>query len=88
MKQGTHYEECWRYHHECAVDLIETLRAERDALRKDAERWQCFIRTASLGFDGAPSWNAVIRLPVFDHEDQTITTLVDRIIGAERDEEE
>lgn len=50
-----------------------------DALRVDAERWRLFIRTAGLGFDGAPSWNAVIRLPVFDAEDQTITALVDRV---------
>lgn len=49
------------------------------ALRKDAERWRLFVNTASLGFDGAPSWNAVIRLPVFDHTDQTITALVDSI---------
>lgn len=43
-----------------------------------AARWEWFVRHASLGFDGAPSWNAVVRLPVFDSDDQTITALVDR----------
>lgn len=46
-------------------------------LREDAMRWKWLVRHASLGFDGAPSWNAVIRLPVFDSADQTITSLVD-----------
>ena len=49
-----------------------------EALRKDAERWRLFTKTASLGFDGAPHWNAVMRFPVFSHDDQTITALVDR----------
>lgn len=49
-----------------------------DALRKDAERWNLFTRTASLGFDGSPHWNAVMRFPVFSHDDPTITALVDR----------
>jgi hypothetical protein len=40
-------------------------------------RWRWLVRNASLGFDGAPSWDAVIRLPVFDSADQTITALVD-----------
>jgi hypothetical protein len=43
----------------------------------DAMRWRWLVRNASLGFDGAPSWDAVIRLPVFDSADQTITALVD-----------
>lgn len=47
-------------------------------LREAAARWEWFVRHASLGFDGAPSWNAVVRLPVFDSDDQTITALVDR----------
>lgn len=51
---------------------------ELAALRADAENWRWLVRYASLGFDGAPSWNAVIRLPAFDAEDQTITALVDR----------
>ena len=59
-----------------AMSSIE--REEYFALKEDAGRWQCLVRTASLGFDGAPSWNAVIRLPVFDSSDQTITALVDR----------
>jgi hypothetical protein len=47
-------------------------------LREAAARWEWLIRHASLGFDGAPSWNAVVRLPVFDSDDQTITAIVDR----------
>ena len=53
------------------------LRQENESLRADAERWRWLVRHASLCFDGAPSWNAVIRLPVFDSADQTITALVD-----------
>ena len=48
----------------------------------DAERWRWLVKHASLGFDGAPSWNAVVRVPVFDADDQTITALVDRAMGA------
>jgi hypothetical protein len=48
----------------------------------DAMRWRWLVRHASLGFDAAPSWNAVVRLPVFDSEDQTITALVDRARAA------
>lgn len=47
-------------------------------LREAAMRWEWLVRHASLGFGGAPSWDAVIRLPVFDSDDQTITALVDR----------
>ena len=50
---------------------------EVERLAEDAARWQWLVTHASLGFDGAPSWNAVIRLPVFDSQDQTITALVD-----------
>lgn len=50
---------------------------EVEPLSDDAMRWRCLVRHASLGFDGAPSWNAVVRLPVFDSDDQTITALVD-----------
>lgn len=51
-------------------------------VRENSARWQWLTRHASLGFDGAPSWNAVVRLPVFDSEDQTITALVDRARAA------
>lgn len=51
-------------------------------VRQNAARWQWLTRHASLGFDGAPSWNAVVRLPVFDSDDQTITALVDRARAA------
>lgn len=60
-----------------AADL-DALVIQLEANKLDAMRWRWFIRHASLGFDGAPSWNAVMRLPVFDHADQTITALVDR----------
>jgi hypothetical protein len=43
----------------------------------DAMRWRWLVRHASLGFEGAPSWHAVIHLPVFDSADQTITAIVD-----------
>jgi len=65
-----------------AEDELTAAKAEVEALRADAERWQCLTRHASLGFDGAPSWNAVIRLPVFDSADQTITALVDSLRAA------
>ena len=58
--------------------VVETLRE----LGQDADRWRWLVRHASLGFDAAPSWNAVVRLPVFDSEDQTITALVDRARAA------
>ena len=51
-------------------------------MRQDAARWQWLVRHASLGFDGPPSLNAVIRLPVFDADDHTITALVDRARAA------
>jgi len=57
-------------------------KAELEELRADAERWRWLVRHASLGFDGAPSWKAVIRLPVFDSDDQTITALVDRALAS------
>jgi hypothetical protein len=55
--------------------------ALRDALKasvEDAERWTLFTKTASLVFDCSPHWNAVMRFPLFNHDDQTITALVDR----------
>lgn len=51
-------------------------------LREAAMRWEWLVRHASLGFDAAPSWSAVVRLPVFDSDDQTITALVDRARAA------
>jgi hypothetical protein len=52
------------------------------SLRAGDVRWRWLVRHASLGFDSAPSWNAVLRLPVFDSDDQTITALVDRARAA------
>lgn len=49
---------------------------------RDALRWRWLVQHASLGFDGAPSWNAVVRLPVFNSDDQTIQALVDRARAA------
>jgi hypothetical protein len=62
----------------CLREDNKKLSDKAEALRKDAERWNLFTRTASLGFDGSPRWNAVMRFPVFSHDDQTITALVDR----------
>lgn len=56
---------------------FEELENKLEGWKTDAMRWRWLVRHASLGFDGAPSWNAVIRLPVFDSADQTITSLVD-----------
>ena len=56
---------------------FEELENKLEGWENDAMRWRWLVRHASLGFDGAPSWNAVLRLPVFDSEDQTITALVD-----------
>jgi hypothetical protein len=56
---------------------FEALENKLEGWELDAMRWRWLVRHASLGFDGAPSWNAVIRLPVFDSADQTITALVD-----------
>jgi len=61
-----------------ATAELRRLYAEVERLRADAERWKCLTAHASLGFD-VPSWNAVIRLPVFDAADQTIGALVDSI---------
>ena len=66
------------------AEMIHALRARVAELEKDAARWKLLTRVASLGFDDAPLWKAVIRLPVFDNGDQTITALVDRIAIAER----
>lgn len=49
-----------------------------EAAQNDAERWRWLVRHASLGFDAAPSWNAVVRLPVLDADDQHIAAIVDR----------
>jgi len=48
------------------------------AQETDAARWRWLVRHASLGFDGAPSWDAIVRMPVFDADDTTIAALVDR----------
>jgi hypothetical protein len=62
-----------------ALDYLQGMTPQQAAsLRADADRWRWLVRHASLGFDAAPSWNAVVRLPVFDGNDQTITALVDR----------
>ena len=55
----------------------QALETEVKRLSEDAARWQWLVAHASLGFDGAPSWHAVIRIPVFDSHAQTITALVD-----------
>ena len=62
--------------------VIDTVTEVLRELGRDADRWRWLVRHASLGFDAAPSWNAVVRLPVFDSDDQTITALVDRARAA------
>ena len=61
---------------------FEELENKLEGRETDAMRWRWLVRHASLGFDAAPSWNAVVRLPVFDSDDQTITALVDRARAA------
>jgi hypothetical protein len=51
--------------------------AQDEGWETEATRWRWLVRHARLGFESAPSWNAAIRLPVFDSADQTITALVD-----------
>lgn len=46
--------------------------------RLDAERWRWLVSNVTLGFDQAPSWNAVVRIPVYDSEDATLEALIDR----------
>lgn len=41
-----------------------------------AELWDCLIRNAEIGFHGAPSWRAVLVIPMLDSFDQTIHGLV------------
>jgi hypothetical protein len=36
------------------------------------------VRHASLGFNGAPAWDAVVSLPMYDADDNTLTAIVDR----------
>ena len=31
----THYQGCWKVHHECALEYIKDLTAERDALKQE-----------------------------------------------------
>jgi hypothetical protein len=67
-----------------ARDEIERLRAEVCALSKDAQRWRWLERNAKLGFTSLPSCDAVIRLPVFDSADNTISAIVDRALAEKR----
>lgn len=76
-----YFEGCKPEYDSASLRDVLRLAAEVAALRKDAERWRFFVRTASLGFDGAASWNALIRFPVFDSTDGTITRLVDTAMG-------
>ncbi len=51
-----------------------------DDLTKDAYRWRCLLRHAIVGVAGAPSGDAVVRVPVLDSDDTTLTELVDRLL--------
>jgi hypothetical protein len=66
------------------ADEIERLRAELSALHKDAHRWRWLVRNAKLGFASLPSCDAVIRLPLLDSADNTISSIVDRALAEER----
>lgn len=59
---------------------------EADRLRRDAERWQWLERNGRLGFDGAPYWGAVLRVPVASSDDQTLAEVVDRALLEEGDQ--
>lgn len=65
---------------EALARVVMADQTAHDTCAADSKRWRWLIRYASLCFDGAPPWNAVLRLPVFDAEDQTITDLVDRAL--------
>ena len=65
-----------------AVQSIRNAADEIQSLRTDAERFRWVVRHASLNFDDSLTWGAVIRLPVFNSADQTITALVDRARAA------
>lgn len=56
--------------------------------RLDADRWRWLVRNVTVGFDQAPSWNAVVRIPVYDSEDATLEALVDRARNGSGDLEE
>ena len=66
----------------CGLTFAKLVENKLEGWETDAMRWRWLVRHASLGFDAAPSWNAVVRLPVFDSDDQTITALVDRARAA------
>jgi hypothetical protein len=59
------------------TEHIRAVETELARLAEDAARWNWLVTHAHLGFDGATSWNAVIRIPVFNSMAQTITALVD-----------
>ena len=50
---------------------------EQDNLEMDAIRWRWLVKHSNLGFEGAPSYAAVVRLPVFDVDCNTLEQLVD-----------
>jgi len=67
-----------------AREEIERLSAEVCALREDAQRWRWLDSNARLGFACLPSLDAVIRIPVLDRSDNTISALVDRALAESR----
>jgi hypothetical protein len=52
-----------------------------DDMQLDAERWRWLVAHGSLGFAAAPSWCAVVTLPVLSGDDTTIATIVDRAMA-------
>jgi len=55
--------------------------------QQDSARWRWMAKNASIGFDGPPSFAAVLRIPVYDISDHTIEDIVDRALRAESGEE-
>jgi hypothetical protein len=51
-----------------------------DELNKDARRWRCLVRNAHVWFAGAPSWDAIVRIPVVNADDATLPGLIDRLL--------
>lgn len=52
--EGSHWDDCWRSHHECAIAEVERLRAELEAAKTRIAELEEAAAKAAEHYDTAP----------------------------------
>lgn len=63
--------------HPGTLEVAAKLKSELTDLCREAARWRALKSLGTLGFQAAPGWDAVVRVPMVDAENATLDAIID-----------